>query len=54
MFNFPIGKCPCYIDENADLAVAAKRVIWAKFVNAGQTCIAPDYVLCTKETQVCL
>lgn len=39
------GKNPCIIDENADLEVAAKRIVWGKFVNAGQTCIAPDYLL---------
>lgn len=31
--------------------VTAKRVLWGKFINAGQTCIAPDYILCTKEVQ---
>lgn len=46
------GKSPIFIEESADLSVTAKRLLWAKFVNAGQTCIAPDYVLCTKETQV--
>ncbi|WP_210466680.1 aldehyde dehydrogenase [Rufibacter roseolus] len=39
------GKSPCLIDETADLAVAAKRIIWGKFINAGQTCVAPDYLL---------
>jgi len=39
------GKNPCIIDENANLEVAAKRIVWGKFVNAGQTCIAPDYLL---------
>jgi aldehyde dehydrogenase (NAD+) len=39
------GKNPCIIDENANLEVAAKRIVWGKFVNAGQTCIAPDYIL---------
>lgn len=34
-----------------DLAIAAKRILWGKFINAGQTCIAPDYVLCTKDVQ---
>lgn len=33
------------------MAIAAKRLLWGKLVNAGQTCIAPDYVLCTKEVQ---
>ncbi len=39
------GKSPCLVDEQVDLAVAARRIVWGKFLNAGQTCIAPDYVL---------
>ncbi len=39
------GKSPCIIDRNANLPVAAKRVAWGKALNAGQTCIAPDYLL---------
>jgi aldehyde dehydrogenase (NAD+) len=39
------GKNPCIVDETADLKLAAKRIVWGKFVNAGQTCIAPDFVL---------
>jgi aldehyde dehydrogenase (NAD+) len=39
------GKSPCIVDEKVDLAVAAKRIIWGKFLNAGQTCVAPDYLL---------
>ncbi|WP_309640631.1 aldehyde dehydrogenase [Flavobacterium sp.] len=39
------GKNPCIIDETADLELAAKRIVWGKFINAGQTCIAPDYLL---------
>jgi acyl-CoA reductase-like NAD-dependent aldehyde dehydrogenase len=46
------GKSPTYIDESAELETAAKRMLWGKLLNAGQTCVAPDYVLCTKETQV--
>lgn len=38
------GKSPCIIDKNANLKVAAKRVAWGKVLNAGQTCIAPDYL----------
>lgn len=38
------GKSPCIVDLGCDIAQAAKRVIWGKSVNAGQTCIAPDYV----------
>lgn len=39
------GKSPCIIDETANLPLAAKRIIWGKLFNAGQTCIAPDYIL---------
>lgn len=39
------GKNPCIVDQTAELKVAAKRIVWGKFVNAGQTCIAPDYLL---------
>lgn len=39
------GKSPCIIDKSANLKVAAKRVAWGKLLNAGQTCIAPDYLL---------
>ncbi len=42
------GKSPVIIDESANLEVAARRVAWGKFLNAGQTCIAPDYVLVAK------
>ena len=39
------GKSPVVVDESADLDTAAAKIIWIKFMNAGQTCIAPDYVL---------
>ena len=39
------GKSPCIVDQDADLDMAARRIVWGKFVNAGQTCVAPDYVL---------
>ncbi len=39
------GKSPCIVDADVNLEVAAKRIAWGKFLNAGQTCIAPDYVL---------
>lgn len=42
------GKNPCIIDETANLKLAAKRIVWGKFINAGQTCIAPDYLLVQK------
>jgi aldehyde dehydrogenase (NAD+) len=39
------GKSPCIVDADADLDVAAKRIAWGKWFNAGQTCVAPDYLL---------
>ncbi|MEG1393956.1 MAG: aldehyde dehydrogenase [Christensenellaceae bacterium] len=38
------GKSPCIVDNTADLKIAAKRIAWGKFLNAGQTCVAPDYL----------
>lgn len=43
------GKSPCIVDSTADIEVAAKRIIWGKLVNSGQTCVAPDYVLVQEE-----
>ncbi|CAK1550760.1 unnamed protein product [Leptosia nina] len=45
------GKSPTYIDNTVDIEVTTKRILWGKFINVGQTCIAPDYILCTKEVQ---
>jgi aldehyde dehydrogenase (NAD+) len=39
------GKSPAIVTDSADIAVSARRIVWGKFVNAGQTCVAPDYVL---------
>lgn len=39
------GKSPVIVDETADIALAARRIAWGKWLNAGQTCVAPDYVL---------
>jgi len=39
------GKSPCIVDSDVDLKYAAKRITWGKYLNAGQTCIAPDYLL---------
>ena len=39
------GKSPCLVDRDASLEVAARRIAWGRFSNAGQTCVAPDYVL---------
>lgn len=38
------GKSPCIVDASANLAVAARRIVWGKLINAGQTCVAPDYI----------
>ncbi|XP_035479321.2 aldehyde dehydrogenase, dimeric NADP-preferring [Scophthalmus maximus] len=40
------GKSPCYVDKNCDIRIACRRITWGKFANCGQTCIAPDYILC--------
>ncbi len=45
------GKSPAIVDETADLQDAAEKLVWGKFVNAGQTCIAPDYVLVKHEVK---
>lgn len=42
------GKSPCIVEESANLSLAAKRIVFGKFLNCGQTCVAPDYVLCHK------
>lgn len=39
------GKSPCIVDETIDLKLAAKRIVWGKFFNGGQTCISPDYII---------
>jgi aldehyde dehydrogenase (NAD+) len=39
------GKSPCVVDVNTNLGITARRIVWGKFLNAGQACIAPDYVL---------
>ncbi|MDF2483842.1 MAG: NAD-dependent aldehyde dehydrogenase [Herbinix sp.] len=39
------GKSPCIVDETANLELAARRIVWGKFLNSGQTCVAPDYLL---------
>lgn len=42
------GKSPCVVDDSASIKLAAKRIAWGKFINGGQTCIAPDYILIHK------
>lgn len=45
------GKSPCIIDKTADIRRAAKRIVWGKTLNSGQTCIAPDYILIHKDVK---
>ena len=45
------GKSPAIVSKNSDYKVAAKRIVWGKFLNAGQTCVAPDYVLVEKSIE---
>ncbi|BES94687.1 Aldehyde dehydrogenase [Nesidiocoris tenuis] len=45
------GKSPVYLDDSVNVKLAAKRILWGKCVNAGQTCIAPDYVMCNKDVE---
>ncbi|MBY0599383.1 aldehyde dehydrogenase [Bacillus bingmayongensis] len=45
------GKGPAIVDETANLDISAKRIIWGKFINAGQSCIAPDYVIAHKSVK---
>lgn len=42
------GKCPCIVADNRHMDVTARRIVWGKFLNAGQTCVAPDYVLAAR------
>ena len=42
------GKSPCIVDKDAEIDLAARRIVWGKFVNGGQTCVAPDYLLLHK------
>lgn len=48
------GKSPCIVDESADIKLAARRIAWGKFLNAGQTCIAVDYVLVQRRVKAAL
>ncbi|MDO5662841.1 MAG: aldehyde dehydrogenase family protein [Brachybacterium sp.] len=44
------GKSPVFVDDGVDLEVAARRIVWGTFTNAGQTCVAPDYLMATPAT----
>ncbi|MBQ7287152.1 MAG: aldehyde dehydrogenase [Candidatus Gastranaerophilales bacterium] len=43
------GKSPCIVDETANIELSAKRIVFGKFLNCGQTCVAPDYIYCHKD-----
>jgi aldehyde dehydrogenase (NAD+) len=43
------GKCPCIIDKTANIDLSCRRIVWGKFLNAGQTCVAPDYLLVQRD-----
>lgn len=45
------GKSPTFVFEDADLEISAQRIVWAKFLNAGQTCVAPDYIMVAKSVE---
>lgn len=45
------GKSPCIIDKSANLKLAAKRIVFGKYLNCGQTCVAPDYLYCHKDVK---
>ena len=45
------GKSPCIVDATADLKLAAKRIVFGKYLNCGQTCVAPDHVLCERSVK---
>lgn len=45
------GKSPCIVDSDADIPLAARRIVFGKFLNCGQTCVAPDYILCARSVK---
>ena len=45
------GKSPCIVDRTAKLALAARRIVFGKYLNCGQTCVAPDYILCDRSVK---
>lgn len=45
------GKSPCIVDRSADLKLAARRIVFGKYLNCGQTCVAPDYIYCHKDVK---
>lgn len=45
------GKSPCIVDETADIPLSARRIVFGKLLNCGQTCVAPDYILCQENVK---
>lgn len=45
------GKSPCIVDRTANIRLAAARIVWGKYLNCGQTCVAPDYILCHQDVK---
>ena len=45
------GKSPCIVDQTADIRLAARRIVFGKYLNCGQTCVAPDYVYCHRSVK---
>ena len=45
------GKSPCIVDKSANIKLSAKRIVFGKYLNCGQTCVAPDYILCEKSVK---
>ena len=45
------GKSPCIVDKTANIKLSAKRIVFGKYLNLGQTCVAPDYILCHKDVK---
>lgn len=48
------GKSPCIVDETAKIRLAARRIVFGKYLNCGQTCVAPDYILCARSVKEAL
>ena len=45
------GKSPCIVDKTANIRLTAARIVWGKYLNCGQTCVAPDYILCHQDVK---
>ena len=45
------GKSPCIVDNDAHIQIAARRIVWGKYLNCGQTCVAPDYIFVHREVK---